>query len=157
MKEQLLPSDSQLEGLMAKVPLVLFAEDDDEDWLLMSEVLEEDCEVNMDIERVSDGDTLLTRMQDTEKPSPNLVMLDLKMPRMDGLEALQEIRKLAGLKGITPVIIMTTSNLETDIVKSYKTGANSYVVKPGDHEKMGEALRTMHKYWVEVAQLPRRL
>jgi len=139
---------------MSDIPLVLFAEDDDEDWLLISEVLEEDCDIELLVERVKDGQALLDRLEDRERPLPHLIMLDLKMPKLDGLQALQQIRRASGYASIVPVVVMTTSRLETDIVKSYKTGANSYVVKPVDHEKMGRALRTMHHYWTEVAELP---
>jgi len=139
---------------MSDIPLVLFAEDDDEDWLLISEVLEEDCDIELLVERVKDGQALLDRLEDRERPLPHLIMLDLKMPKLDGLQALQQIRRASGYASIVPVVVMTTSRLETDIVKSYKTGANSYVVKPVDHEKMGKALWTMHHYWTEVAELP---
>jgi CheY-like chemotaxis protein len=141
---------------MKETPFVLFAEDDDEDWLLISEVLDETCNANIKVERVKDGQELLDWVNDGNRPNPDLIMLDLKMPRLGGLEALYELRRTPGISSIIPVVVMTTSDLETDIVKSYRTGANSYVVKPVDHERMGKALKAIHKYWTETVRLPPR-
>ena len=144
---------SLLEELMSDLPLVIFAEDDDEDWLLISETLEEDCDAKLRVERVKDGEELVLRLADQDQPRPHLIMLDLKMPRKNGLEALKEIRSRIDIP-IIPVIIMTTSNLETDVVRSYETGANSYIVKRVDHTSMSKALKTMYRYWNDLVKLP---
>jgi len=107
------------------IPLVLFAEDDDEDWILISDVLEEECKARLRYERVKDGIELLARLTDSERPLPHLIMLDLKMPKKDGAEALKDIRNNPGLKHL-PVIVLTTSNLETDIFKAYHGGEFLY-------------------------------
>jgi CheY-like chemotaxis protein len=139
---------------MSDIPLVIFAEDDDEDWLLISEVLAEECKAEIRVERVRDGRELLKRLKDGRKNKPHLVMLDIKMPRMGGIEALLAMRESDNTNMI-PVVIMTTSQLEEDIVRSYKSGANSYVVKPVDHKAMSTALRTMHSYWNGLVSIPK--
>jgi CheY-like chemotaxis protein len=135
------------------MPLVLFAEDDDEDWLLIEEALQ-DCEAPLQVERVRDGVALMERLR--RGPDPALVMLDLRMPKKDGTEVLREIRQDADLRFL-PVVIMTTSGRDLDIFQAYFEGANSYVVKPVTFDLMAKALRELHKYWTEVVQLPRRL
>ena len=135
------------------LPLLIFCEDDDEDWILISDVLERDCQNQIRYERVKDGEVLMDRLRDNSKPLPSLILLDLKMPKKDGAESLKEIREDMGLKHI-PVIILTTSKLESDIFKSYHGGANSYIVKPVDFPDMAEALKSMHHYWTEVATIP---
>jgi len=135
------------------IPLVLFAEDDDEDWILISDVLEEECKARLRYERVKDGIELLARLTDSERPLPHLIMLDLKMPKKDGAEALKDIRNNPGLKHL-PVIVLTTSNLETDIFKAYHGGANSYMVKPVRFPDMAKALKDVHRYWTKIAVLP---
>lgn len=134
-------------------PLVLFAEDDDEDWILISDVLEEECKAKLKYERVKDGEALMERLRDTTKPLPHLVMLDLKMPRKDGAESLAEIRAEPGLRHL-PVIILTTSSLEADIFKAYHGGASSYLVKPVRFPEMAAALKAVHQYWTGVVTIP---
>lgn len=132
-------------------PLVLFAEDDNEDWMLVEDAFET-CSTPH-IERVRDGEELLERLRDEEKPLPHIIMLDLKMPRMDGPEVLEVIRNDPRFKHI-PVIIMTTSKLESDIVRSYTAGASSYVVKPITFEAMKRAMSDLHYYWTQVVEVP---
>jgi CheY-like chemotaxis protein len=153
MKEQpsplfCLPVDPGL-GL----PLVIFAEDDDEDWMLIEDALV-DCEAPLQVERVRDGVALLTRLK--QGPDPSLIMLDLRMPKKDGSEVLREIRQDTQLQHL-PVIVMTTSKLDSDIFRSYCEGANSYVVKPVTFDLMAKALRELHHYWTKVVQLPKRV
>jgi len=134
-------------------PLVMFAEDDDEDFLLISEILEDECKSKVRYERVKDGEELLDRLRDPSKPLPHLVMLDLKMPRKDGGEALEEIRQDPALRHI-PVIVLTTSSLEADIFRAYHGGANSYLVKPVTFPDMASILRSVHHYWSGVTRIP---
>ena len=141
-----LPSPSNL-------PLILFAEDDDEDWLLIEDVLQ-DCGAPIRAERVKDGVALMERLQ--QGPDPVLVMLDLRMPRKNGTETLRDIRSDPNLKFL-PVVVMTTSNRDSDIFNAYFEGANGYVVKPVTFDLMGKALKELHFYWTDVVQLPRRL
>lgn len=138
---------------MANRPLrVLFAEDDDEDWFLITDLIRE-CPfgVHMDLDRVKDGQQLLDRLRDRRVAHPDLVLLDIKMPRKDGLETLKDIRGDEELKAI-PVIILTTSDAESDILRSFKAGANSYVVKPA--AGVGDLLNALRYYWTKVSRIP---
>lgn len=137
---------------MTQLPLVIFAEDDDLDWLLVEETLDQ-CHGVYEIERVKNGEELLDRLENTSKRRPSLIMLDLRMPRIDGIEALESIKNNAKLRHI-PVIMMTTSKLESDIMSAYAKGANSYVVKPVKFEDMNKALKDLHHYWTKVVTLP---
>jgi two-component system response regulator len=84
---------------------------------------------------------------------PQLVLLDLKMPRMDGLEVLQRIRKDERTT-LQPVVVMTTSSEERDRVESYKLGANSYIRKPMDFHQFSEAVRQLGLYWLVLNESP---
>jgi CheY-like chemotaxis protein len=84
---------------------------------------------------------------------PDLLLLDLNMPRKDGREALAEIRADPRLRGL-PVVVLTTSSAEEDIVRSYDLGANSYVQKPVTFAKMVEVVEAIGKYWLGVVKLP---
>ncbi|MEI6297546.1 MAG: response regulator [bacterium] len=135
------------------IPFVIFAEDDNEDWLLISDVLDEECSTKLKYERVVDGEALLDRLRDGSKILPHLIMMDLKMPKMDGAEALKAIRADPSLRHI-PVIILTTSSLEADIFKAFHGGANSYLVKPVKFPDMASVLKEVHHYWTSVSVLP---
>jgi len=131
-----------------KVPLLLFAEDDDEDWLLIKDTFDA-CQSSNRLERVKDGVELMRRLRDSAKEPPSLILLDLKMPMKNGHEALAEIRADDSLRHI-PVVIMTASKSEADIFASYYNGANSYIAKPVEEDH----LRTMRRYWGDVVKLP---
>jgi len=132
--------------------LVIFAEDDNEDWMLIDETLQL-CSENCVFERVHNGVELLNRLRDTSLNLPDVIMMDLKMPKKDGVETLTDIRQDDNLKHI-PVIIMTTSKTESDIMRSYITGANSYVVKPVTFDAMRSVLLDIHHYWANVVTTP---
>ncbi len=87
------------------------------------------------------------------KIQPQVVLLDLKMPRMDGLEVLQRIRKDERTK-LLPVVVLTTSNEDRDRVESYKLGANSYIRKPVDFNQFAEAVRQLGLYWLVLNEAP---
>ncbi len=84
---------------------------------------------------------------------PKLVLLDLKLPKVDGLQVLREIKSNPSTQAI-PVIVLTSSKEERDIVESYKLGVNSYIQKPVDFEKFRETIRTMGLYWLGMNQAP---
>ena len=134
---------------MNTIPLFLFAEDDDEDWMLIEDTFEHSAEPHR-IERVKDGVELLARLRDPQLEIPNLILLDLKMPRKNGHEALAEIRADINLWHI-PVVVMTSSRSEADIWRSYYNGANSYIAKPVEERH----LKTMTLYWTDVVCLPK--
>lgn len=137
---------------MAHPPLFLFAEDDDDDWFLIHESFEDisgkpEDQVRMD--RVKDGLELLNWLEDPKKHRPDLILMDLKMPKINGHEALDVIRANPAWKHL-PVVILTTSTSERDVYTSYYKGANSYLVKP----LTTEGARTLRDYWRHVVRLP---
>jgi CheY-like chemotaxis protein len=137
---------------------ILIAEDDEEDLLLIREALKE-CQFNGSIRSVKDGEELMDcllrrgKYREARPPRPALILLDLRMPRKDGHEALQEIRSDPELRPI-PVVVLTTSRATEDIRRSYALGANSYIVKPDDFEGLVDALRALEKYWFGIVSLP---
>ena len=92
---------------------------------------------------------LLTRAEG----HPALVLLDLKMPRVDGLEVLRQIKSDARLKHI-PVVMFTSSREQADVIRSYQLGANAYVVKPVDFQKFNETLAGIGRFWMMLNELP---
>jgi two-component system response regulator len=84
---------------------------------------------------------------------PKVLLLDLKMPRMDGLEVLQELKKDERLQSL-PVVMMTSSNLERDVVESYRYGVNGFVVKPVDFAKFADVVAQIGLYWLVVNRVP---
>ncbi|MDP2806397.1 MAG: response regulator [Gallionellaceae bacterium] len=90
-----------------------------------------------------------------DAPQPDLILLDLNMPRMNGREFLAEIKKAPALTAI-PVVVLTTSDVERDVVASYKLGAAGYITKPVDMEQFLDAIRQLDNYWFVLARLPKK-
>jgi CheY-like chemotaxis protein len=132
---------------------ILIADDDPEDRLLIKEALEESRVAN-EIHFVNDGEQLLQYLRTTDV-KPGLILLDLNMPRMDGREALREIKNDAELKRI-PVIILTTSKAEEDIYRTYDLGVNSFVTKPVTFASLVKTIAEIGHYWFEIVELPGR-
>ena len=109
---------------------------------------------------VEDGEELLDYLYhrgqyeaDGSAPRPGLILLDLNMPRKDGREALEVIKKDPSLKRI-PVVVMTTSEADQDVARSYDLGANSYITKPVTFESLARVIKALDKYWFEIVVLP---
>jgi two-component system response regulator len=88
-------------------------------------------------------------------PTPSLILLDLNMPRLDGRGALMQIKADPNLRGI-PVIVLTTSKAEEDMLRAYDLGAASYITKPVTFDRLVELMRSLSRYWVEFVELPNR-
>jgi len=135
---------------------ILMAEDDVDDRVLFADAFRESG-IDVALEFVADGVELLQYLKrllaSPDQALPDLLLLDLNMPRMDGREALRAIREHPGLKHL-PVIILTTSRAELDIMVSYQLGANSYVTKPRRYDELIAVLQSLEHYWMETVQLP---
>ena len=138
---------------------ILMADDDEDDRLLTLDALKESRVLN-NLYCVEDGVELLEYLRREGKfadpkdsPRPSLILLDLNMPRKDGREALQEIKADASLRGI-PVVILTTSKEEEDMLKGYDLGCASYITKPVNFEGLVDLMRALGRYWIEFVELP---
>jgi two-component system response regulator len=137
--------------------IILMAEDDADDRLLVKEAFEESRVAN-DLHFVENGVELLEYLRKQGKYKdgydlPDLVLLDLNMPRKGGREALQEIKADLSLRHI-PVIVLTTSKAEEDILSSYDMGAAGYITKPVTFEALIEIVKGLTEYWVQIVRLP---
>jgi CheY-like chemotaxis protein len=139
----------------AKTINVLLVEDDPGDVLMTREAFEENLHNRLDV--VTDGAAALDYLRHaapyTEAPRPDLILLDLNLPRRDGREVLQEIKADPDLRHI-PVIVLTTSQAEEDVLRSYQLHANAYVTKPVDFEGFIEAIKQIDHFFISVVQLP---
>jgi CheY-like chemotaxis protein len=137
---------------------VLLVEDDPGDVLMTREAFEDNKVANT-LHVVTDGASALEflhkRGEYAGVPTPDLVLLDLNLPRMDGREVLAAVKGDAGLRQI-PVVVLTTSEAEEDVLRSYELHANAYVTKPVDFERFIEVVRQIDEFFVSVVRLPRR-
>lgn len=139
---------------------ILMADDDADDRLLTRDALVE-SRLGNDLRFVEDGQELMDylkhqgRYAKGEAPRPGLILLDLNMPRKDGRQALQEIKADPDLRSI-PVVVLTTSKAEEDVLRTYDLGANSFITKPVTFEGLVEIIRALGNYWFRVVQLPER-
>jgi two-component system, response regulator len=137
----------------------LIAEDDPDDRFLIKEAFQESLLTNS-LYFVQDGVELLDYLRHQgkfsnpfESPPADLILLDLNMPRKDGREALAEIKSDPRLRYI-PVVVLTTSKAEEDIMRSYDIGAASYITKPVTFDGLVEAIKQLKQYWVQIVRLP---
>ena len=135
---------------------LLMAEDDEEDQMLVRKAFERGRLANT-LDIVEDGEQLLKYLRNGEpyadKQRPDLILLDLNMPRKDGREALKEIKADPALRNI-PIVVMTTSSADEDIVRSYDLGVSSYIQKPVTFEKLVNVVEVLERYWFEIVKLP---
>jgi len=139
--------------------VVLLVEDDPADEMMTREAFEEN-RVSNDLRVVRDGeealDFLYRRGQHVDAPRPDLILLDLNLPKYDGREILSRIKNDEDLRAI-PTVILTTSKAEEDIVRSYQLHANAYVTKPVDFVQFIDVVRQIDSFFVSIVKLPSRL
>lgn len=139
---------------MTTAPIdVMLVEDDPGDVVLVREALGGNERVN-DIRVVTDGVEALEQLNDPKLTLPDLILLDLNLPRMDGRELLAELKADQRL-GRIPVVVLTTSQAQSDIVRSYELHANAYVSKPVDLKTFLSVVREIEKFFLTVVKLPR--
>jgi len=140
---------------------ILVADDDADDRMLIADAFEE-AHLNNPVDYVEDGLELLDFLkrrgayaERADEALPGIILLDLNMPRLDGRGALAEIRKDPELKKI-PVVVLTTSQSEEDIIRTYDLGVNSFITKPVTFDGLVNVVQVLNKYWIEIVALPTR-
>ena len=135
---------------------ILLVDDNEDDIIIVREALDRAKLLNV-IQVVYDGEEAMSYLRGegefADAKQPGLVLLDINMPKMNGFEVLEAMKADDGLNHI-PVIMLTTSDRDEDIVKSYKDGACSFVTKPVDFEKLKQVVQDFSLYWALIAQIP---
>ncbi len=135
---------------------ILLVEDNPGDVRLTREALRE-FKVNNIMEVATDGMAALAYLRregsNAEKPRPDLILLDLNLPKKSGIEVLKEIKSDPDLMSI-PVVILTTSSAEQDVVKSYNLHANCYITKPVELQQFLDVVRAIEEFWITIVKLP---
>lgn len=139
--------------------VILIADDDPDDRMLATDALKE-SKLSNELHCVEDGvellDYLHNRKQFSDKkknPRPGIILLDLNMPKKDGREALADIKSDPSLRHI-PIVILTTSQAEEDIYRTYDLGVNSFITKPVTFDGLVQVMQALGKYWFEIVELP---
>jgi CheY-like chemotaxis protein len=152
-------SSSMLAAPSGKTSVILLADDDPDDLDMMRRALQKINLAN-ELHTVGDGEELLDYLLHRGKyappaafPTPALILLDLNMPKMDGREALREIKLNPKLHSI-PVVVMTTSTAQQDIARSYDLGCNSFISKPITLAELVDVTRVLGQYWFAIVKLP---
>ena len=130
---------------------ILLVEDDKVDAMTVRRALD-DLKVKNRLEMTEHGEEALAYLRDPDEERPCVILLDLRMPRMNGIEFLEIIKSDPALKRI-PVVVMTTSREEQDIVKTFDLGVAGYIVKPVDYNRFVETMKTVDLYWT-LSELP---
>lgn len=148
-----------MENRNNKIIPILVADDDEEDRMLIQDAMEESKLLNP-LHFVVDGQEVMDyllrkgKFVDAEKnPLPGLILLDLNMPKMDGRQVLKEIKSNPELRAI-PIIVLTTSKAEEDILRTYDLGVNSYITKPVTFDALVDIVKNLGKYWFEIVSIP---
>lgn len=145
--------------LPAKPITILIADDDPDDRLLAEDALAASRLANQ-LYFAEDGEELMDylyrrgKYEQDPPPRPGIILLDLNMPRKDGREALQEIKADPKLRSI-PIVILTTSKAEEDVLRSYDLGVNSFIVKPVTFDALVGVMQAIGRYWFEIVELPK--
>jgi CheY-like chemotaxis protein len=131
-------------------------EDDERDIGLIEKVFEE-AKIRNNVHVVENGEEAVLYLRGESKFSgsrrPDLILLDLNLPKKDGREVLREVKEDSSLKNI-PVVVLTTSQAETDILRAYNLYANAYVTKPLDFDQFIKVVKSIANFWLEIARLP---
>jgi CheY-like chemotaxis protein len=145
------------ERFVTKPLLVLLVEDSEPDVVLTAEAFE-DSRIAVDLVVAKDGPAALSLLDQAtrgERPTPDLILLDLNLPKIDGLEILEQVKTHPHLK-VIPVIVMTSSKSPADKRGAYERHANSFITKPLDPEEFLAIVRGIEDYWVTIVRLPTR-
>lgn len=146
-----------MDSLRGSRPAVILLVEDNEDDVLLTRLSFEHSKMKVNLHVAPDGEECMAFLRrqgsHANAPSPDLILLDLNMPRMDGREVLAEIARDETLRHL-PVIILTTSEDEREILAMYRLRCSSYIVKPVNFEKFQETIRTITEYWFTVVVLP---
>jgi two-component system, response regulator len=146
--------------ICGEVITVLLADDDEDDRMMTADALRE-ARISNQLQFVTDGEELIDYLYHRGKyappahaPRPDLLLLDLNMPRMDGREALREMKENPAFRSI-PVLVLTTSKTEEDVERIYDLGANSFITKPVTFEGLVQAMKVIGEYWFQIVRLPK--
>ena len=145
-------------GRVTKPAIVLIADDDEDDLILTRDAFMEN-QLDSQLMFVRNGEELMDYLHHKGEynadnaPMPHLILLDLNMPRMDGREALLGIKSNPKLK-LIPIVVLTTSKAEEDILKSYELGVNSFITKPVSFNELLKITKTIGSYWFDIVKLP---
>ncbi len=141
-------------------PITILLADDDEDDRMMTRDALRDARLHNPLKTVNDGVQLMAYLRHEgdfadpgQSPRPGLILLDLNMPRMDGREALAAIKQDPELRSI-PVVVLTTSKAEEDVIRTYDLGVNSFITKPVTFLGLVEVMKVFSRYWLEIVDLP---
>jgi CheY-like chemotaxis protein len=145
-------------GVNGRPPIILLAEDDPGDQELTRRALEEG-KIRHELHIVQDGEEALDYLFRRGKyqnpltsPQPDLLLLDLNMPKIDGRQVLKRIRADADLRRLA-VVVLTTSQQEDDVLRTYDLGANSYITKPVELQRFMQVIQTLETYWFQIVVL----
>ena len=144
-----------------KIPITILICDDDEDDRMLTQKAIEGAHISNTLRFVEDGEELLDYLHQRGRyggetglaPRPGLILLDLNMPRMGGREALKLIKGDYTLSDI-PIVVLSTSSNDEDVVRSYQLGVNSFITKPVTFTGLVEAMHVLGRYWLEIVELP---
>jgi CheY-like chemotaxis protein len=147
-----------MQKIMGRPAVVLLVEDDPGDQELTRRALQEG-KIQNELHITKDGEEALDYLfrrgkykDPATSPRPDLVLLDLNLPKVDGRQVLAEIKKHPGLRRLV-VVVLTTSQQESDILRSYELGVNSFIVKPVDMNQFFRTIRALEEYWFEIVVL----
>jgi two-component system, chemotaxis family, response regulator Rcp1 len=145
------------EGARGNVEILL-VEDNPSD-VILTQIAMKECKIANQLQVASDGEQALRMLRgqgdSATRPRPDLILLDLNLPRMDGRELLAELKRDESLRTI-PVVVLTTSDAERDVVQSYELHANAYITKPIDMDQFVRVVRAIDEFWFAIVRLPAR-